>query len=122
MARPQIEIDETLLKKLTKLHLSDKVIAECLDVSVDTLHRRFADQMQKWRSESKSKIADVLFDEAVNKREPWALKALAQKHLDYSDKVSSVNENTNTNFNHLSDEELKKQASEIAANIIKKQK
>jgi AraC-like DNA-binding protein len=106
MARPQIEIDEALLKKLTKLHLSDKVIAECLDVSVDTLHRRFADQMQKWRSESKSKIADVLFDEAVNKREPWALKALAQKHLDYSDKVTTDSKNLNMNYDNLSEEEI----------------
>lgn len=106
MARPLKDIDEALLKKLTKLHLSDKVIAECLDVSVDTLERRFAEQMQKWRSESKSKIADVLFDEAVNKREPWALKALAQKHLDYSDKVTTDSKNVNLNIETLSDEDL----------------
>jgi AraC-like DNA-binding protein len=96
MARPLAEVDEALLEKLTKLQLSDKVIADCLGVSVDTLHRRFADKMEQWRSKSKSKIADVLFDEAVNKREPWALKALAQKHLDYSDRVKSENETANT--------------------------
>ncbi len=88
--RPQKEINEDLLKKLTKLHLSDKVIADCLGVHVDTLHNRFSEQMEQWRSESKGKIAEVLFDEAVNKREPWALKALAQKHLDYSDRVRST--------------------------------
>jgi AraC-like DNA-binding protein len=108
MARPLAEIDENLLKKLTKLHLSDKVIADCLGVSVDTLHRRFAEEMQKWRSESKSKIADVLFDEAVNKREPWALKALAQKHLDYSDKVTTDAKNTNYNIDVMSEEEMNK--------------
>lgn len=85
--RPPIEIDEELLEKLTKLHLSDKVIADCVGCSVDTLHRRFADKMEQWKSESKSKIAHVLFDEAIIKREPWALKALAQKHLDYSDRA-----------------------------------
>lgn len=108
MARPLAEIDEILLEKLTKLHLSDKVIADCLGVSVDTIHRRFADKMERWRSRSKSKIADVLFDEAINKREPWALKAVVQKHLDYSDRVKSESENTNKNFNinEMTDEEI----------------
>ena len=107
--KPQ-PIDEKMLENLTKLHLSDQIIASCLGVSVWTLERRFAQQMELWRSQSKSKIANVLFDEAVNKREPWALKALAQKHLDYHDKVKteSVNTNTNFNFDHLSDKELDK--------------
>ena len=84
--RPLKEVDERLLEDLTMLHLSDKVIAAILQVHVDTLHTRFSEQMDEWRSRSKGKIAEVLFDEGVTKREPWALKALAQKHLDYSDK------------------------------------
>jgi len=103
--RPLKEINEELLEKLTKLHLSDKVIADCLGIHVDTLHGRFSEQMEQWRSESKGKIAEVLFDEAVNKREPWALKALAQKHLDYSDRIKSENENTNREIS-LSDADL----------------
>lgn len=104
------QIDEKMLENLTKLHLSDKVIADCLGLHVDTLHNRFSEQMDVWRSQSKGKIANVLFDEAVNKREPWALKALAQKHLDYHDKVKTESVNTNTNFNYesLSDKELDK--------------
>ena len=84
--RPLMVIDETILKKLCQLHLTQKVMADILECSVDTLNRNYADKMELWQSESKSKIASVLFDEAINKREPWALKALAQKHLDYSDK------------------------------------
>lgn len=84
--RPPIQIDEDLLKKLAQLHLSKKIIADVLGISVDTLDRNFADKIELYQSESKSKIASVLFDEAINKREPWALKALAQKHLDYTDK------------------------------------
>lgn len=84
--RPPIQIDEDLLKKLAQLHLSKKIIADVLGISVDTLDRNFAEKIEIFQSESKSKIASVLFDEAINKREPWALKALAQKHLDYSDK------------------------------------
>lgn len=113
--RKPLEIDEKVLENLSKLHLSEKVIADCLGVSWDTLNRRYADKMDLWRSQSKSKIANVLFDEAVNKREPWALKALAQKHLDYHDKVKteSVNTNTNFNFDHLSDEEIEKEIEKL---------
>lgn len=95
MARPKKKVDEILLEKLTKLHLSDKVISDILGIHVDTLHNRFSEQMNEWRSKSKGKIAETLFDEAINKREPWALKALVQKHLDYYDKIKNENENIN---------------------------
>ena len=90
--RPKIEVDQDLLKKLCQLHLSTKIIADIVGCSTDTLERNYAAKMEIWKSESKSKIASVLFDEAVNKREPWALKALAQRHLDYSDKVETKHE------------------------------
>lgn len=105
MARPKKVVDEKLLKTLTQYHLSDKVISDILEISEDTLHRRFAEKMHQWRSESKSKIASVLFDEAINKREPWALKALAQKHLDYHDKIRTESTNIHS-FNEISDEDL----------------
>lgn len=97
MARPKKAVNEDLLQKLTMLHLSDKVIADVLEISEDTLHRRFAEKMEMWRSRSKSKIAEVLFDEGINKREPWALKSLAQRHLEYADRVQSDNKNENHN-------------------------
>lgn len=102
--RPLIQVDEQLLMKLSKLHLSDKVIADILKMSVDTLHNRFSEKIEFWKSESKGKIAEVLFDEGVNNREPWALKALAQKHLDYHDRIKA--ETVNHNMNDISDEDL----------------
>lgn len=96
MARPKKVVDEKLLENLTKLHLSDQVISDCVGASVWTLERRYAQQMQEWRSQSKSKIANVLFDEAINKREPWALKALAQKHLNYHDKIKKEDDSNQT--------------------------
>lgn len=90
LGRPPIEVDEELLEKLAKLHLSDKVIADCLDISVDTLRRRFAEKIDIWQSQAKSKIANVLFDEALNGRQPWALKTLAQRHLGYYDKTEII--------------------------------
>lgn len=96
--RPFVKVDEILLEKLTKLHLSDQVLADILGIGINTLHRRFHDRMEKWKSESKSKMANVLFDEALNKREPWALKALAQRHLGYADKIESKSEVVSTGF------------------------
>ena len=87
MARPKKKVDEILLAKLAKLHLSDNVIADCLGISVDTLNRRYAEIIKDYKSMTKSKMAEVLFDEALNKREPWALKMITQRHLDYADKV-----------------------------------
>lgn len=113
MARPKIPVDELLLKKLTKLQLSHTVIADILNMSVDTLDRRFAEKMKAWRSECKGKIAEVLFDEGINKREPWALKALAQRHLGYHDKIKTENENTNHNYEHLSDDELDRRLADL---------
>lgn len=85
--RPKKAINLDLLEKLTKLQLDAKTIANCVGCHIDTLRDNYSSQMEVWRSESKGKIANVLFDEAVNKREPWALKALAQRHLGYADKV-----------------------------------
>ena len=87
--RPQIPIDEKMLENLTKLHLSIETIAKCLGVSSFTLDRRYAPKMSEWREQSRSKIANVLFDEAINKREPWALKTIAQRHLGYADKIQT---------------------------------
>lgn len=106
MGRKQIPVDEKLLKTLTQYHLSDRIICDILGISEDTLNRRFAEKMNQWRSESKSKIASVLYDEGINKREPWALKALAQKHLDYHDKVKTETTNVNASMEKLSDDQL----------------
>lgn len=108
MGRKTIPVDEKLLKTLTQYHLSDKIICDILAISEDTLNRRFADKMNQWRSESKGKIASVLYDEGVNKREPWALKALAQKHLDYYDKKEVEIKDT-TQREKMSDDQLEQE-------------
>jgi hypothetical protein len=90
--RKRIQIDEVMLEKLSKLHLSNETIADCVGVSVWTLDRNYAKKMSEWRSKSKSKIADVLFDEGVNKRQPWALKLLAQRHLGYFELDKALND------------------------------
>lgn len=90
LGRKEKPVDEVLLKKLSKLQLSDRVLADCVGVSVDTLHRRYAEQIDIWRSESKGKIAEVVFDEGINRRKEYAVRMLAHKHLDYADKVDKT--------------------------------
>jgi len=87
MARPRKKVDEILLQKLAKLHLSDAVIADCLNISVDTLERRFADKVRTARSIAKGKIAEVLFDEAINKRNMKAIEIICKRHLGYSERI-----------------------------------
>lgn len=118
MARPQKKVDEILLAKLAKLHLSDNVIADCLGISVDTLNRRYADKIKDYKSMTKSKMAEVLFDEALNKREPWALKMITQRHLDYADKVEQ--KNIEVPFQNISDDDLDKMIKEKLTKSKKK--
>lgn len=117
MARPLKPVDEKLLEKLCKLHLSDQVISSIVEIHVDTLHRRYAEQMEVWKSKSKGKIAEVLFDEAITKRSPWALKAIAQRHLGYYDRTkveSDVNQNvTGTIDFAVAKDELEKRIEEL---------
>lgn len=103
--RKKIPVDMKLLEKLAKLHLSQQVIADCLGISVDTLDRRFAADIKIWQSKSKGKIAESLFDEGVNKRQPWALKMLAQRQLNYADKVEQVSTVRVSEVDDLTEEE-----------------
>lgn len=117
MARPLKKIDELLLEKLAKLHLSEKVMADIVGCHPDTLRDRFSTKIEEWRSKSKGKMAEVLFDEAINKRQPWALKALAQRHLDYADKVE---QKTVIPYQNISDEDLDKIIKDKLAKTKKK--
>ena len=105
--RPLIPIDERQLETLSKLHLSDQAIAQILGIHVDTLHNRFSEKMKQWKTQSTGKIANVLFDEALNKRKDYAVKLLANKHLGYFERVQSQTENINYNLNaDISETEL----------------
>lgn len=106
MAKRKV-IDEKLLQKLCQVQLSDEIIADCLNISVDTLKRRFADKMKTFRSDGKSKIAIVLFDEAINKRQGWAIKLIAERKLDYGDLKNSDNDKNFTFTLNYSKEDLK---------------
>lgn len=115
--RPRKVIDENLLKKLTKLHLSDRTIASILEVHVDTLHSRYSEQMEQWKSLSKGKIAEILFDEAITRRAPWALKTIVQRHLGYFDRAKIEATNFNQNYENLSDEQLREKMKQLSQKL-----
>lgn len=85
--RPRIEIDEAMLKKLSQRFLKMKDIANILGIHPDTLRDNYSTKIEIWQSEMDGNIATCFLDEALNKREPWALKLLAQKRLGYSEKI-----------------------------------
>ena len=112
--RPKAKIDEELLEKLAKRHMSLRSMATLLNVHHDTLHDRYSDKIEFWREQTNGKIADVVFDEAINKRKEYAVKMLAQKHLDYHDKIKTESTNVNINkFELMSDEDLDKKIEEL---------
>jgi hypothetical protein len=114
LGRKPKKVDLPLLEKLAKLHLSDKVIAECLNIHPDTLRAHFSSQIDAWQSKSKGKIAEVVFDQAVNQKEPWALKMLAQKHLGYTDKVEQVNRVIVSEDDDLTLEEINERLNQLS--------
>ena len=56
MGRPQKDIDEKTVYELAKIHCTKIEIAKICNCSVDTLDRRFADLIEKAKSEGKSSL------------------------------------------------------------------
>lgn len=56
MARPKKEVDEELLYKLAQIHCTMREMSDIVGVSVDTLKRRYADLIDKGKSEGKMRL------------------------------------------------------------------
>lgn len=56
MARPVKEIDEELLYKLAQIHCTMREMSDIIGVSQDTLKRRYADLIDKGKSEGKMRL------------------------------------------------------------------
>lgn len=97
MARPKKPIDEKLLKELAFIHLPTRFIAKCLNVSHDTLQRRYASVIEEQESRGKAKLLSKAW--AKVEQNDWAaIKFLLQNYLGLSDKVETKSENINTVF------------------------
>ncbi len=56
MARPQLEIDESLVEKLASIGCTMKEIASVAGCSVDTLERRFADTIKRGQDKGRTSL------------------------------------------------------------------
>ena len=95
MGRPKIEIDGDLVAKLARIHCTSSEIAAVVGCSVDTLDRRFAEEIAKGREEGKSTLRQGLWDLA-RKGNLGALIWLSKNHLGMSEKIESKNETAGT--------------------------
>ncbi len=64
MARPIIPVDEVLLEKLAAMFCTMKEMAAVLNVSVDTLERRYAEVIAKGREKGRSKLRRLQWQSA----------------------------------------------------------
>lgn len=87
--RPRKKVDEALLEKLAMIHLPDNFIANCLNISEDTLHRRFAEKIALHKAKGKAKLLSKAWS-LVEKEEWPAIKFLLQNYLAMSDKQEQV--------------------------------
>lgn len=63
--RPRKQVDLDLLEKLAAKQWSDREIAATLNVSVDTLHRHFAEHIEKGRQSGQAKLRDLQWKRAL---------------------------------------------------------
>lgn len=66
MARPKKEVDEELLYKLAQIHCTMREMSDIVGVSVDTLKRRYADLIDKGKSEGKMRLRRKQVEVAMN--------------------------------------------------------
>lgn len=79
-------IDEVLLVNLAKIHCSLEEMASCLNCSVDTLTRRYADVIKRAQDEGKKGLRRKMFELALN-GDKVMLIWLSKQHLGMSDKT-----------------------------------
>lgn len=85
MARPVKPIDEDLLKRLCTILCTTEEMAAILEVSVDTLDRRYADQIKQWREGGKMSLRRAQYQLAM-KGNMGMLIWMGKQHLGQTDK------------------------------------
>jgi len=93
MARPRSKVDPAMVRRLAAVGASVTTMAKILDCSTDTLHRRFASEIEKGRAEGDVVILDGLF-KLAQKQNLGALIWLSKNRLGYTDKVEAKNESS----------------------------
>lgn len=81
MGKIRKHVDRNDVMKLAANGNTNVDIAMILDISVDTLTRRFSKELFLGRSKHKAALRAALNDEAINKRNPVALKHACDRYL-----------------------------------------
>ena len=79
--RPQKEVDEKKLRQLIAMGLSQDEVAAMLDISVDTISRRFADDFKVGIQKRNGRLKSELFRRAMKGSDPcliFSCKSLCQ--------------------------------------------
>ena len=107
MARPKLNIDPDLVRRLASINATTAEIASVCKCSQDTLERRFADIIKDGRAEGITSLKRKQMQLALEGN-PTMLVWLGKVLLGQRE-VSDYNiqsNNTNTTYSKLSDEEL----------------
>ena len=88
MARPKKAIDVRQVVKLAELHCNDREIAAVVGVSEDTLHRRFAEEIDKARARCKTSLRRVMWRTAM-KGNVTMLIWLGKQYLGQTDRAAT---------------------------------
>jgi hypothetical protein len=106
MARPKKKIDEELLANLSQIHCSIEEMANILNVSRDTLERRYAAFIEQNRSKGKSTLRRRMWG-LVQKDNLGAMIWLSKQHLGMSEKTEQkIEADLNTTAAILTPDEI----------------
>lgn len=86
MARPKLDIDPDMVEKLAGVGCTDKEVASILECSVDTLSRRFAEFLEKGRSNRKMSLRRKQTEVAMGGNVSMLIW-LGKQDLDQKDRV-----------------------------------
>jgi hypothetical protein len=98
MPRPEIPIDGKLVQKLAQLGCKTTEIADFIGCSVDTLDRRFADELAKGRASLKMSLRQWQLD-AAKKGNASMLIWLGKQMLDQKDQIDLGGEDGSIKIN-----------------------
>lgn len=105
MARPQLEIDGNLVYKFASLGCKTTEIADYFSCSVDTIDRRFAEELKKGRANLKMSLRQWQLDAARNGNASLLIW-LGKQMLEQRDETSSTVKIDSEAIQKLSDQDL----------------
>ncbi len=85
--RPPKDVSEKLVRFLASIHCTNIEIAGATGVSVDTIERRFAGLIERYRANAKAKLRRKQFQAAMEKDDWRAQKWLGQQWLGQKNNV-----------------------------------